>query len=303
MTQKEISGIFPPIPTPFDQDGKILHQRLRANFTRWLAAGLHGYVVLGTNGEFALLNAKEKYAVWETARACIPRERLFIAGTGAESTSAAMELTRRAAELGADLAIVITPHYYRGQMDRAALVRHYRTVADSSPIPILLYNVPPNTNIDMDAATIIDLSEHENIWGVKDSSGNLAKMGEVIRAARTDFAFLAGSGSYLYPALAIGAKGGVPALANIAPRECVQLFDLFHQGNHAAARDLQLRLIRANAAVTSRLSVPGLKAALDEIGYYGGPPRAPLLPLGEADRATLRGILEEAGLVKRRALI
>ncbi len=290
----DIQGIFPPIPTPFDADGKILHDRLRLNLARWVETGLHGFVVLGSNGEYVMLNETEKCAVWETAREAIPRDRMFIAGTGAESTATAIALTRLAAERGAQAALVVTPHYYRGQMNSNVLVRHFRAIADASPIPILVYNVPANTNVDLDAATVIELARHENIAGIKDSSGNLAKMGEVIHSTRADFAFLAGSGSFLFPALAIGAKGGVPALANVAPRECIELYESFKRGEMDAARELQLRLIRLNAAVTSRWSVPGLKAALDEVGWYGGPPRPPLLPLGEADRATLREIIREA---------
>ena len=192
--------------------------------------------------------------------------------------------------------MIVTPHYYRGQMNPATLILHYRTIADASPIPIILYNVPANTNVDMDAATIIELARHENIAGIKDSSGNLAKMGEVIQAVRPDFAFLAGSGSFLFPALSIGAKGGVPALANVAPRECVKLYESFQRGDYETARDLQLSLIKLNGAVSTRWSVPGLKAALDEMDYYGGPPRLPLLPLGDADRAKLRLVMQEAGV-------
>jgi 4-hydroxy-2-oxoglutarate aldolase len=299
MSKSEIKGILPPIPTPFDSEGRILHEQLRLNLGRWFAAGLHGVVVLGSNGEYVLLNEDEKLEVWETAREAIPQDRLFIAGAGAESTTATVALTRHAAQLGADAAMIVTPHYYRGQMNRAALTHHYRTVADASPIPIILYNVPANTNVDMDAATIIELTRHENIVAIKDSSGNLAKMGEVIREIRPGFAFLAGSGSYLFPALSIGAKGGVPALANVAPRECVELYESFKRGDNETARELQLRLIRLNAAVTTRWSVPGLKAALDEIGYYGGPPRLPLLPLAEAERNILRKVLQEVGLLAK----
>ena len=292
----KLEGILPPIPTPFDAEGKIWHERLRENLTRWLAAGLHGAVVLGSNGEYVLLNEAEKCAVWETARAVIPHDRWFIAGTGAESTAAALGLTRRAAELGADAALVVTPHYYRGQMNTNVLIRHFRAIADASPIPIILYIVPGNTNVDLEAATVVELARHPNIIGIKDSSGNLPKMGEVIHSTSPDFAFFAGSGSFLLPALSIGARGGVLALANVAPRECVELYAAARRGDFERARELQLRLIRLNAAVTSRWSVPGLKAALDAIGYYGGPPRPPLLPLGEADRAALRAILQEAGI-------
>ncbi len=296
MSDLKLQGIMPPIPTSFDADGNILHDKMRANLARWFAAGLHGVVVLGSNGEYVLLDEMEKCAVWETAREAIPRDRLFIAGAGAESTVATIGLTRRAAELGANAVMIVTPHYYRGQMNGPTLIQHYRAVADASPVPVLLYNVTANTGVDMDAATIIELARHPNIAGIKDSTGNLAKMGEVIHAARPDFAFFAGSGSYILPALSIGAKGAIPALANVAPRECVALYDAFQSGDYQAAAGLQLNLIRLNAAVTSRWSVPGLKAALDELGYYGGPPRPPLLPLGENDRGALRGVIKEAGV-------
>ncbi len=290
----KIEGVFPPIPTPFDGDGKILHDQLKANFARWNGTGLHGYVVLGSNGEYVMLNEAERAAVWETARAAIPRDKLFFAGTGAESTQTALALTKRAAELGADAAMVVTPHYYKSQLGAATLINHYRVIADASPIPIILYNFPPSTGIDLDAATVIKLAEHPNIIGIKDSSGNVTKYGEIVRGARPGFALIAGSGSYFYPSLCIGAKGCVPALGNVASRECVALFNAFCAGKHEEARALQSRLLALNAAVTTKWSVPGLKAALDEIGMYGGPPRLPLRALGEEDRRALREIMKEA---------
>jgi 4-hydroxy-2-oxoglutarate aldolase len=292
-----LSDIFPPIPTPFDAEGNILHDKLRANLARWCETRLHGFVVLGSNGEYVHLTPAEKFAVWETARDAIPRDRLFIAGTGADFTRAAVELAHRAAELGADAALVVTPHYYKARMNLRELTAHYFAIADASPIPIIAYNVPANTGVDIDAATILKLAEHPNIAGIKDSSGNFAKMGLVLANVRGDFAFLAGTGGILYPALCLGAWGCVPALGNIAPREMVQIFDDFHAGNHDAARALQQKLIALNLAVTSKYSVPGLKAALDMLGYYGGPPRLPLLPLSDAERADLRQTMVEAGLV------
>lgn len=297
MSKLEIRGVLPPIPTPFGAGGQIQFDRLRENLARWIAAGLHGVVVLGSNGESVLLDEGEKIAVWEVAREAIPRDRLFIAGAGAESTAATISLTRRAAEIGADAALIVTPHYYRGQMNQSNLTRHYRAIADASSIPIILYNVPANTNVDMDAATIIELARHENIAGIKDSTGNLAKMGQVVHAARANFACLAGSGSFLFPALAIGGRGGVMALANVAPRQCLDIYYSFERGDYEAARGLQLALIKLNDAVTSRWSIPGLKAALDAIGYYGGPPRLPLQPLGETDRERLREVMLEAGVL------
>ncbi len=293
-----IRGVFPPIPTPFDADGNILHDKLKANIQTWSATGLHGFAVLGTNGEFVLLSDAEKAAVWETARAAIPRDKIFLAGAGAESTRAALALARRAAELGADAAMIVTPWYYKSQMSGAALINHYRVVADSSPIPIVLYNMPASTGIDLDAATVIQLAAHPNIIGIKDSSGNVAKYGDIVRAVRPDFSLIAGSGGYLYPALCVGAKAGIAALANVAPRECVALYDLYMAGRHKEAQALQLKLIPLNQAVTARWNIPGLKAALDLLGtVYGGAPRLPLRPLGEQERQMLKEIMHETGVI------
>lgn len=296
MSKVEIKGVMPPITTPFDADGNILYDQLRANLKRLLETGLHGFVVLGSNGEYVMLSEAEKFAVWETARSLIPRDRLFLAGAGADSTRATIALTKRAAELGADAALLVTPHYYRPQMTGAAWIQHFRAVADASPIPILIYNVPPYTNVDIDAATVIELAQHENIIGMKDSSGNFAKMGEIIRFAPPHFAMMTGTGATIHIAMSLGARGGIPALANIAGRECVQLYNLIREGKLENARNLQLRVIRPNTAVTSRWGVPGLKAAMDELGYFGGPPRSPLMSLNDADREKLRAILKEAEL-------
>ncbi|MBI4675198.1 MAG: dihydrodipicolinate synthase family protein [Chloroflexi bacterium] len=295
--KKEIRGVLPPIPTPFDADGNVAETHLRANLARWVAAGLHGFVVLGSNGEYTLLSKEEKLRVLAIAREMIPPDRWLIAGTGADSTREAIDLTQRAAERGADAALVVTPHYYRAQMNATTWTHHYRALADASPIPIMIYNVPAFTTLDVDAAMVIELSRHENIVGIKDSSANFGKMGEIIRFAPPEFAVLVGTGAAIFPALSIGAKGVVPALGNIAPRECVAIYDAFHAGALTAARQLQLRLIRPNRAVTATWGVPGLKAALDELGYYGGPPRSPLLPLDESDRSKLREILREAELL------
>ncbi len=294
----ELRGVYPPIPTPFDADGKILHDKLTANLERWRDTGLDGFAVLGTNGEYVFLNEAEKAAVWETARAAIPRDKMFLAGAGAESTQTSIALARRAAELGADAAMIVTPHYYKSQMNAQTLANHYRVVADASPIPIIIYNMPPSTGIDLDAPTIIQLAQHPNIIGIKDSSGNVLKYGDVVRAVRPEFSVFAGSGGYLYPALCVGAKGCVAAVANVAPRECVALYNAFRDGRHVEARTRQLKLIPLNQAVTARWSVPGLKAALDLLdGFYGGPPRLPLRPLPDADRQTLKEIMREAQIL------
>lgn len=294
---KEIRGVLPPVATPFDDEGNVSTEHLAANLTRYLETGLHGFVILGSNGEYPMLSKEEKIRVLEIAREVIPQDRLLIAGTGADSTRETIDLTKRAAQIGADAALIVTPHYYRPAMNAAALTAHYTAVADASPIPIMIYNVPVYTNVEIDAATVIELARHENIVGMKDSSANFLKMGEVIRFAPFDFTVLVGTGGAMFPALSIGAKGVVPALGNIAPRECVAIYDLFNEGKLEQARNLQLRMIRPNGAVTAKWGVPGLKAAMDELGYYGGMPRSPLQSLGESDRNKLRDILREAELL------
>ncbi len=293
-----IEGVFPPIPTPFDAEGNVLHDKLSSNIARWSKTGLHGFVVLGSNGEYVFLNEAQKAAVWETARAAIPRGQLFFAGAGAESTHETIGLVRRAAELGADAAMIVTPHYYKGQMTSSTLINHYRVVADAAPIPILVYNMPLATAIDLDAATVIELAKHPNIVGIKDSSGNVGKYTDILRAVRSDFSLLAGSGGYFYPSLCVGAKGCVAAVANVAPRECLALYKAFCEGRHEEARKLQFRIFALNQAVTTRWNIPGLKAALDLIGgYYGGLPSLPLRPLGDADRQALKQVMQEAGVI------
>ncbi len=294
---KKLEGVIPPIPTPFDHFGRLALDKLRANMKLWLHTGLHGFVVLGSNGEYVMLSDEEKFAVWETAREVIPRDRWFIAGAGSESTQGVLALIKRAAEIGADYALVVTPHYYKNQMNRTAQVTHYRALADSSPLPVLIYNVPANTGIDLDAATILEIAQHPNIAGMKDSSGNLAKMSEVLAGAKPDWAMFVGTGSLLYPALAIGARGSVPALGNLAPRELVKIFQDYRAGHLAEARDAQLKLVELNRYITAYWGVPALKAALDMLGYYGGSSRMPLLPLDAKQHEELKRVMERAGLV------
>ena len=298
MEKLSLSGVYAPIPTPFDADGAVAHNKLAENIAKWSETPLAGLVVLGSNGEFAYLSDKEKLEVLRTARQAIPRDKLFIAGTGCESTRCTLELTEQAAAIGADAAIVITPSYYTSKMDAQAMRRHFLKLADRSPLPIILYNMPACTGVDLSAETVAELAQHPNIVGIKDSSGNVVKLGEIVRSAPPSFNVLAGSASFLYPALALGAVGGIMALANIAPEQCYRLYRYTLEGRREEARRLQLRMISPNIAVTARFGVPGLKLALDWLGYYGGPPRSPLGPLNEAQQAALRAILVEGGILR-----
>jgi 4-hydroxy-2-oxoglutarate aldolase len=300
MAQANVSlrGVFTPIPTPFDEDGQVAHDELEFNLGKWNKTGLSGYIVLGSNGEWVYLNEREKLDVLKTARQVIPKDKLMIAGTASESTVNTIALTEEAAEIGADAAIIINPSYYKSQMTAPVLTNHYRVIADASPIPIMIYNLPPATGIDLSADLLVELSQHPNIIGVKDTSGNMPKMGETIRRADPSFQVLAGSANFFYPSLAIGATGGILALANVAPDESVEMFRLFNAGKIEKGRDLHLRMLPVNLAITSRFGVSGLKAALDMVGFYGGPPRLPLLPLDNERREEVQNILKTAGLLK-----
>ena len=225
---------------------------------------------------------------------------MIIAGSGLHATRETVQQTVAMAERGADAALVITPSYYKSRMDDRALLAHYLRVADESPIPIILYNVPANTGIDMSADTIVPLSEHPNIIGLKDSSGNVAKIAEVVLRSPQDFQVLAGSASFLLGALAVGAVGTISALANIAPGALAELMQAFHSGDRARASTLQQKLVRPNTAVTARFGVAGLKLALDLLGYYGGPTRSPLQPLNADQKSELRQTLAEADLLPSR---
>lgn len=281
MVKADVSlrGVFTPIVTSFDEHGQVAHHKIEFNLGKWNQTGLSGYIVLGSNGENVYLNEREKVDVLKTARQAIPREKLMIAGTSCESTVNTIALTEKAAGTGADAAIIINPSYYKSQMTTPVLVNHYRVIADASPIPIVIYNLPPATGIDLSADLLVELSQHPNIIGVKDTSGNMPKMGETIRRADPSFQVLAGSANFFYPSLAIGVTGGILALANVAPDESVELFSLFNAGEIEKGRDLHLRMLPVNLAITSRFGVGGLKAALDMVGFYGGSPRLPLLPL------------------------
>ena len=299
MTETTISlrGVFPPIPTPFDKQGNVALQALVENLERWNQHDLAGYVVLGSNGEAVYLGEDEKQSVWEAARGAIPSNKLLIAGTGCESTRQTIALTRMAAKAGADAALVVTPHYYNTQMTPDSLVHHYQAVADDSPIPILIYNVPKFTNVSMDAATVARAAQHPNIAGEKDTSGNVTLLAETVRLTGPGFQVLAGSAGFLLAGLAIGAVGGILALANIAPEHSLDIYRQFRAGQWGEAADLQRRMIPVNNAVTARYGISGLKTALDMLGYYGGPVRSPLLDLTDQERDALRGILREGGIL------
>lgn len=296
----QIEGVIPPVPTPFDEKGEVAYDKLASNLKRWNETDLSGYLILGSNGEFLSLSEEEKLKVLEVAREAIPKGRkLFLAGTGAESTKEAIRFTKRAAMLGVDAALVITPSYFKARIKTPELVAHYKALADESPIPILIYNVPQFTGVRIEPEAVATLAEHLNIGGMKDSSGDLSTLAEYLRITPPRFQILVGSALVAYPALCLGVTGTIIALANVAPRECVLLYTLAKDGKHEEARALQLKLLPLARSVTTRFGIAGLKAAMDLVGYYGGLPRLPLLPIREEDRAIIRQELEAFGLLRK----
>ncbi|MDW7739409.1 MAG: dihydrodipicolinate synthase family protein [Bacillota bacterium] len=291
-----ISGIYAPVTTPFDTAGNIYWEKMADNMHWYSESPLEGLVAAGTNGEAALLDVNEKTKLYSFIREKLTPGKKLIVGTGCESTRETIKLNREAYKCGADAVLVLNPSYFKNNLDEDTLANHYQIVADSSPLPVILYNMPRNTNLNLSSKLVIKLAEHPNIIGIKDSSGNLTQIGEIIKNCRHDFAVFAGSASFLLPALIMGAKGGTLALANIMPRQCCEIYRLYKSGNIEQARKIQLSLLKINNAVTARWGAAGLKAALDLIGLYGGPPRLPLLPLSEPSITTLGRIMAELGL-------
>ncbi len=295
----DIAGIYPPVPTFFTEDESLDLATQREHYTRLRDHGIANVVVLGSNGEAVHLDDDERRTLIGLARETLGSDAQVLAGTGAQSTRMTISLCRLAADAGASVALVLPPHHYRSQMTGVALRAHYLAVADASPLPVLIYNMPANAaGVDLDADTIITLSAHPNIIGLKDSSGNVAKLAEIVAGAREGFAVLAGSAGFLLPALVVGARGAIAALANVAPVECLRLMELYQAGKFDEARVLQARLVPINTAVTSGYGVAGLKAALQFVAHYGGAPRRPLAPLGESERVRLRSLLAEADLLR-----
>ncbi len=275
----KLQGIFPPIATPFDHNGDIYAAKVRHNVEKWNRTGLSGYVVCGSTGESVMLTPDEKFALWETVALHAAPEKLLIAGTGMESVRETVWLSNRAAEMGYKGVMVRTPHYYKNLIARPeAQMLYYRAVADQSKIPLIIYNWPQTTGVDIPADAVAQLSEHPNIIAVKESSGNIEKVMQMIREVKPGFQVLVGSAPTLWPSLLMGACGAILAYANAAPYSTIAIWEAYRTRDEAAGRDWQNRIARAAVLVTVKYGVPGLKYAMDLNGYYGGIPRAPLCP-------------------------
>jgi 4-hydroxy-2-oxoglutarate aldolase len=287
----DLSGIFPALTTPFAPDGSVSLADLKHNIHRYNGTGLAGYVVAGSTGESVLLTYEEIEEILVTVKEAAAKGKKLIAGTGAESTAETIERTKRAAELGYDAALVKTPYYYKPAYKPEVFITHYRRVADAWPIPVMLYSVPQFTGIALEAPEVVALSEHPNIIGIKESSGNVLRIAEIIAGTSSAFQVLVGSAPTLYPSLVLGARGGILALASGLPEKCVALFELVRHGHHEKARELQALLVRASKLILSEMSIAGLKHVMDQSGYRGGIPRLPLLPLHDEQKKRLNALL------------
>jgi len=292
-----LAGVLTPIPTPFDGGDEIDAAKLRSSLTRWLATPLTGFVILGSNGEAALLGEDESDRVVAIARDVVPKDRTFIVGTGRESTRATIDATKRAAVLGADAVLVRTPGFFKAQMTAHALTRHYTAIAESSPIPVLLYNFTAVTGVTLPVDAVAELAQHPNIPGMKESNGDVARIGELVAAAPQRFSVLAGSASTFFDALRVGATGGILALASVLPEACTRLFELARSGQFDEAKALQQQLMPIAKLLGSIHGVAGLKAALKLVGCDVGNPRPPLVPLAAvnvSDLSAALSLFEEA---------
>jgi len=287
------------VTTPFDPvTGDVDVVAFRANLRHWLQSPIHGVLVAGTTGEAVLLDDGERATLLDAARDVVPADTLLIAGIGAESTRHTAAQAKQAAESGADAVLVSPPAYFKGAMTPEVLARHFRAVADESPLPVLVYQVPLRmSTLDLPTGLVAELSRHENIAGIKDSRGKLDLLGELVETTAEDFQVLVGSGAHLYGALELGAAGGIVAVGLLATDAAAEISIAYGEGRRVDAGRIQERLAPVHQRVVAEMGVPGVKAALDLLGLHGGAPRQPLSPLPESRVDDLRAVLATADLL------
>jgi 4-hydroxy-2-oxoglutarate aldolase len=284
----KLQGIFPALTTCFDFEGNLYKAKVYHNIEKLNRIALAGYTVCGSTGETPLLSVAERLQLMEWVREAAHPDKILIAGAGAESVHETVRIANEAAKIGYHFALVLTPFYYRVQMyrpDTQALF--FRAVADRSTIPVLLYNIPQVTGYDLPVDTIAALSEHPNIAGMKDSSGNLEKLEQTVKAVKPGFAIFSGSGANFGTALQKGSAGAILAIANPLPYACVTIWEAFRRREMEIADDWQARIAPASKLIGTKYGIPGLKYAMDLNGYYGGPPRLPFVPPCAEGRAEI----------------
>jgi 4-hydroxy-2-oxoglutarate aldolase len=290
-----LRGVIAPVATTFgDRDEGLDFDAFATNLRAYAAAGLSGVVVCGSTGEAALLDEQERRSLVEHARGELPSDMLLIVGTGAESTRQCVQRCQVASEHGAHAALVVAPHYYSANMTPAALEAHYLRVADESPLPVLLYNIPKYMHFTLEPELVARLSTHENIVGMKDSAGNLEKLAGYVQSQRDDFIVLTGHGGTFAQALTLGVRGGILAIALFASELTLDIYERHQAGEHEASAESQRAAVPLAAEIVARMGVAGVKAAIDRVGLRGGRVRSPLLPLGIEDEARVDALLRDA---------
>ena len=292
----KITGIFAPVPTPFASDGSLDIEAWRINLRIWKESALDGIVICGSNGEMPFVTQQERVALTEIAAEEAGGKLMLMAGAHFPSTRETISCAKALAAAGAGSLLLLPPHYFKG--NQTAILNYFTEVADNSPVPIFLYNMPANTGVDMETETMISASRHPNIKGIKDTSGNMTKLGYLAAAAPEDFSVFGGTGNWFLAALSMGACGGTMAASILYPNTCRKIYTSFHENNMKEAMELQSKLLPVSDALTRRFGVPGLKAALDSKGMKGGPCRSPLLPVSDEVKKEIIKILDNSGLDK-----
>ena len=303
MTPPLLSGVMAPVVSTFDAaTGELAPGPFARNLRAHLDAGLAGVVVAGSSGEAALLDEEERATLVALAREVVPADRWLIAGIGGESTRVTVRRAREAARAGADAVLVVSPHYYGRRMDERALRAHFTAVADASPVPVLLYNIPVYAHLVLPPTLVAELAEHANVVGMKDSAGDLPVLDLYLRAQSPTFRVLTGSGGTLAAALGRGAAGGILAVALFAPALALAVADAVAAGDGARAEAVQARLVPLARDVAAALGPAGIKQAMDLVGLEGGAPRPPLLAPDERERTQVHDALVAAGVAVQGAL-
>jgi 4-hydroxy-2-oxoglutarate aldolase len=300
MMARRFGGVMGPMVTPFKADESLDMAGFEANVRAHLAAGLEGVLVAGSTGEAALLGDDERRVLIEAARKLVPGDRTLLAGTGAESTRHCIARCRDAASSGADAVLVVAPHYYSSSMTPPAIKAHFQRVADESPVPVLLYNIPKYMHFRLEPELIAELARHENIRGMKDSAGDMTFFARYVESNSDTFDVLTGHGGTFATAMKLGARGGILAVALFAPELALEVWQASREGRSADADAAQKPLVPMAAEIVARMGVPGVKAAMERVGLSGGHVRLPLLPTPAADLAIIDGLLSEPALANRR---
>jgi 4-hydroxy-2-oxoglutarate aldolase len=296
--QLDISGILPPIPTPFNADESIAYDKLELNMQKWNKIPFKGYVVQGSNGECCFLSFEERIKMVKEVKRLAGPNKLIVAGSGCESTWETISLSQKLADAGAQAVLVVNPFYFKASMNHEALTNHFTKVADQLSVPVILYNVPSNTGMDIPPEVVIKLAKHPNIIGMKDSSGDIIRIASLVYStASENFQILSGSAGFLLPSYSVGCVGGICGLANVLGEEVCRLSDLSNSKDVKAAKELQLRIVGPNACVTRRFGVPGLKATMEWFGYYGGPTRSPLVALTPSEAAVVKQFFQKSNFL------